>query len=145
MTLSVNLYVATKGNLAYNNNTRKPDPPLAGNNQAKDMNLFGFKSQELPKLSTELLQMTANTKAANSTDTSSITVKPDSSTTSQESPDYKVSIPNFKKDHKGNWVYQIWGVTFGNVWQDTRFRMYKAVTLERIKVDSEAIMAYYPL
>lgn len=40
-----------------------------------------------------------------------------------------ISVPKFKTDYKGNWVYNPWGVTFGQLWRDTR---YKEVTIHNM-------------
>ncbi|XP_017860092.1 PREDICTED: uncharacterized protein LOC108611803 [Drosophila arizonae] len=65
--------------------------------------------------------------------------------TTEEPHKFSLPLPSFKRNYKGNWVYHIWGFTLGSVWQDTRFKIHGAVTLQRILVDSKAVKNYYPL
>ncbi|XP_032592175.1 uncharacterized protein LOC116805275 [Drosophila grimshawi] len=52
------------------------------------------------------------------------------------------SRPKFIKDHMGNLVYNLWGATYGNIFQDGRFTGF--YTINRIGVDSNAPKEYYP-
>ncbi|XP_060654991.1 uncharacterized protein LOC132790473 isoform X1 [Drosophila nasuta] len=54
-----------------------------------------------------------------------------------------ISVPKFHKDHMGNWIYHVWGATYGNLWGDTRFNNAQ-FTIPRIRVDSNASINYYP-
>ncbi|XP_030245880.1 uncharacterized protein LOC115565055, partial [Drosophila navojoa] len=51
-------------------------------------------------------------------------------------------LPRFIKDSNGNWVYNLWGVTFGKIGQDTRF--VAGQTIQADKVDSNAQKIFYP-
>ncbi|XP_064546408.1 uncharacterized protein LOC135434004 [Drosophila montana] len=55
-----------------------------------------------------------------------------------------VSMPRFRQNEKGDWVYHYWGATYGKVWQDTRFGIHRARTIQRLRIDSLAMREYYP-
>ncbi|XP_030556499.1 uncharacterized protein LOC115759651 [Drosophila novamexicana] len=58
--------------------------------------------------------------------------------------EWTVSVPRFKIDAMGNWVYNPWGVTYGKVWEDTRFNIHSLVTIPRIIVDKYPYVNYHP-
>ncbi|KRF83735.1 uncharacterized protein [Drosophila virilis] len=58
--------------------------------------------------------------------------------------EWTVSVPRFKTDSMGNWVYNPWGVTYGKVWEDTRFNIHSLVTIPRIIVDKFPFVNYHP-
>ncbi|KAM8703799.1 hypothetical protein ACLKA7_008433 [Drosophila subpalustris] len=55
-----------------------------------------------------------------------------------------ISIPRFKTDIMGNWVYNPWGVTFGDQFRDTRFNFGGSITAPRMYVESKIMKNYYP-
>ncbi|EDW71322.1 uncharacterized protein Dvir_GJ16126 [Drosophila virilis] len=55
-----------------------------------------------------------------------------------------VSIPRFVKNEKGEWVVTIWGITWGKVYQDTRFNMNKRFTILRQQIEKNMVTDYYP-
>ncbi|XP_064550282.1 uncharacterized protein LOC135436574 isoform X2 [Drosophila montana] len=58
--------------------------------------------------------------------------------------EWTVSVPRFKTDAMGNWVFNPWGVTYGKVWEDTRFNANSLVTIPRIIVDNKPAINYRP-
>lgn len=106
------------------------------------MHLFSQNARELPKLTTKFVRLLAN--SSNAAKIVSREARKETESTTEEPNKFSFSLPNFKRNYKGNWVYHIWGVTLGDVWQDTRFKINGAVTLERILVDSKAVKSYYP-
>ncbi|EDW81526.2 uncharacterized protein Dwil_GK10974 [Drosophila willistoni] len=55
-----------------------------------------------------------------------------------------ISVQSFKVDAMGNKVYNPWGATFGDIWQDTRFNFKGRPTIPRIHLDYGAPSDYYP-
>lgn len=57
-----------------------------------------------------------------------------------------VSVPRLVKDKKGNWVFNQWGATFGDMYQDTRFKeFYRGQPpTPRFRAPKELIQNYYP-
>lgn len=55
-----------------------------------------------------------------------------------------ISVPAFKTDVFGQWVYNPWGATFGKVWQDTRFHVNHQSRMPRLRIESDPGQAYYP-
>ncbi|XP_034486566.1 uncharacterized protein LOC117791047 [Drosophila innubila] len=55
-----------------------------------------------------------------------------------------ISIPRFNTDIMGNWVYNPWGATFGDLFRDTRFNFGGHYTIPRMYVDSMPWTNYYP-
>ncbi|XP_001988486.2 uncharacterized protein LOC6562719 isoform X2 [Drosophila grimshawi] len=54
-----------------------------------------------------------------------------------------ISLPQFKTKQNGDWEYA-WGRTHGNMWQDTRFNVGGRMTLNRMVIDNEAQVNYFP-
>ncbi|XP_030385918.1 uncharacterized protein LOC115632773 [Scaptodrosophila lebanonensis] len=54
-----------------------------------------------------------------------------------------ISIPKFETDEFGNWVYNPWAVTFGKIWQDTRFNIVGRYTIPRMRLESKMVFDYY--
>jgi len=57
-----------------------------------------------------------------------------------------LQVPNMQTDRHGNWVYNQWGVTYGNQFMDTRFTKGKGDRHQavRYRVDQEPLHKYDP-
>ncbi|XP_030387619.1 uncharacterized protein LOC115634173 isoform X2 [Scaptodrosophila lebanonensis] len=66
------------------------------------------------------------------------------STSTPEETEMTIAIPKFTMDSLGNWLYNPWAATFGNIFKDTRFLLSKRFTVPRLRIHSNIVTNYYP-
>ncbi|XP_030080814.1 uncharacterized protein LOC115483353 isoform X2 [Drosophila hydei] len=97
-----------------------------------------------PALKPEVQTLAVESRADRQQHATGHTTKQTTEVKEERETEWTISIPRFKLDAMGKWMYNPWGVTYGQVWEDTRFNVNAVVTIPRITKADSPQQNYYP-